>query len=384
MKRLFSILVIVLFMGMFLLPSNAFSISFTKLGQAQDLIKEVKNLRAKITNLEKIGEDSNAMIFRQNVNQKLHDSVTLLAHVLGDDPNNKVALFTLGVVYFYQGDPAKARDKFFQCSMDEEIKTDIYGFYIEQSNESSLAGNIRESLELVREASYFVPNDKNIQNEMKEMGQGFFKKAIYDMDHNEYQGAQENFLTAVACDKSLAEPSAKEMLKAASKISNYTGQAKLLMCAYELDNSLSDNVVDAAILLGKTAKKQGDKNTQESLKAIFQGLGPEKYANFHAAVWPPKKWKTVYRKTFVGVGNTGGDNPKYNDGGLATAVFGKDLEKGHKYTVVDSDFEVWRSGGWKKCRKGVWLTVAAGKPGKKLYIRNKKGIKFSLVVQKYF
>jgi tetratricopeptide (TPR) repeat protein len=95
-------------------------------------------------------------------------------------------------------------------------------------------------------------------------------------------------------------------------------------------------------------------------------------------------WVEVYRKTFVGVGNTGGDWPNTrNDGGLQATKMGEDILGGDRFTVIDCDFEVWRDGSWRKFQQGEWLTVGKIQNGLFQAFRNGEGKKFTIVVQRY-
>ncbi len=62
-------------------------------------------------------------------------------------------------------------------------------------------------------------------------------------------------------------------------------------------------------------------------------------------VFPPPTWQTIFLKQYTGVGKTGGDDPKYNDGGINTFKTNRDAFIGDRYTVIDANFEVWVNGG---------------------------------------
>lgn len=97
---------------------------------------------------------------------------------------------------------------------------------------------------------------------------------------------------------------------------------------------------------------------------------------------PPPTWKTVFEKEYVGVGYAGGDEPKYNDGGIKTAIHGQDIFIGDRCTVIDSDFELWIDGVWKSYPKGYRIVAQQIEPGKRLVFRNSKGKPFTVVVER--
>ena len=96
---------------------------------------------------------------------------------------------------------------------------------------------------------------------------------------------------------------------------------------------------------------------------------------------PTPKWKIVYKKSFVGVGETGGDDPD-NDGSIYTAESGRDIIVGDRYTVIDASFEVWVRGDWHKYPKGHRLPVKEIRPGNNVAFRSEKGKSFTVVVER--
>ena len=115
------------------------------------------------------------------------------------------------------------------------------------------------------------------------------------------------------------------------------------------------------------------RETKYNLNSLFSGKKePKKQA----------AWKPVYQKTFVGVGYSGGSEKKYNDGGIWTAKCGRDVLRGDRITVIDSNFEHWYDGGWKKYLKEKKLDVYKIQLGDYLTFRNEKGKKFTVVVER--
>ena len=101
------------------------------------------------------------------------------------------------------------------------------------------------------------------------------------------------------------------------------------------------------------------------------------------AVFPPPSWKTVFAKEYIGVGFTGGDEPKYNDGSVHTAKFGKDIRIGDKIMVEtygNNNIEVWDGPGWRRYQY-PYVNQAGTKDY--LCVRAPKGVKFKVIIKRF-
>lgn len=216
---------------------------------------------------------------------------------------------------------------------------------------------------------------------------GDFKKAGSEaLDKGHIGRAQSLFEKAVEYQPDLKAGIAKECFSAGEKYLNQQQSSTaddLLSMAVKYDPSLRQDMERICRAYGEkllALAKEKPKNERE--RYVNEA---KKYLNQKDidAVFPPPGWKTVYKKTFIGVGYTGGDDDKYNDGGKWTAKDGRDIMRGDRITVIDSDFEIWYGGGWKKHTKGEWVTIYKTQSGNNQTFRNEKGKKFTVVVQRY-
>lgn len=269
-------------------------------------------------------------------------AIELLNKRINEKPTDAEAHFQLGVCYINTGNYSRADERFGSAvKLKADYGYKIGGKYKKVGDEALNKGNAGRAQSLYQKAVQYQPDLKaNIAKECFSAGEKYL---------NQHQSSTADGLLSMAVkyDASLSQD--KE------RITKAYGE-KLLAIAKDKPKKERRKYVDEA-------KKY---LTQKDIDTVI----------------PPPGWKTVYKKTFVGVGYTGGDDPD-NDGSIYTAEAGKDFKVGDRYTVVDTDFEVWRNGGWKKYPKGKWLDVIKIQRGEHETFRNEKGKKFTVVVQRY-
>ena len=122
-------------------------------------------------------------------------------------------------------------------------------------------------------------------------------------------------------------------------------------------------------------------DSDKSLNITTIAKGIKARMNKPPEVKKQKSWKTVFEKEFVGVGFTGGDEPKDNDGTIHTIPFGRNgILIGDKIIIKSNNFVQAWDHTWKKYNKPIINMY-----GKKDYFctRAKKGVKFKVIVKRF-
>ena len=270
-------------------------------------------------------------------------AISLLEKAISDAPANPEPHFQMGICYINTGNYSGADERF---SSAIKLKPD-YGYkigaeYRKAGSDRLNNGRTRQARSLFQKAVQFQPKlKKEIAKECFAAGKSYL---------NKHQSSPADGLLSMACSY---DPSLMEQIKAVQV--NY-----------------GHNLLKIAKAKPKEHRK---KYIDEAKKYLSQ--------KDIDAVFPPPTWKTVFSKTYTGVGYTGGDDPKYNDGGIWTAKSGKDVFVGDRVTVIDADFEIWINGGWAKYPKGHRVPVKRIKPGHHTTFRIEKGKGFTVVVERF-
>ncbi len=98
--------------------------------------------------------------------------------------------------------------------------------------------------------------------------------------------------------------------------------------------------------------------------------------------FPEFGWHEVARKTIVGVGYKGGDEPKYNDGGLNSFMSGRDYSPGDRLIIIGKTAEYW-TGSWIKVNGKVVFTIPIiTHKGECFSVRAAKGDEITVILEK--
>lgn len=268
-------------------------------------------------------------------------AIALLEKAINDKPTNAEAHYQLGICYINKDNYSGADERFASAV---RLKPD-YGYkigaqYRKAGSETLNKDRTAEARSLFRKAVQFQPKlKKEIAKECFAAGKSYL---------NKHQSSPADGLLSMARSY---DPSLIEQIKAA-------------------EVSYGHNLLEIA----KAKPKEHRKKYIDEAKNYLRQKDID-------AVFPPPTWKTVFSKTYTGVGHTGGDDPD-NDGSIYTAEFGKDVFVGDRYTVIDADFEVWNE-GWYKYPKRHRLPVNTIEPGRNLTFRNGKGKHFTVVVERF-
>jgi len=270
-------------------------------------------------------------------------AIELLNKRINEKPTDAEAHYQLGICYVNTGDFRRADERFGSAvRLKSDYGYQIGGKYKNAGTEALNKGNTGQAQNLYQKAVQYQPNLKaDIAKECFSAGEKY-------LNQHQSNVADGLLSMAVKYDASLE--------KEKNRITQAYGE-KLLAIAKDKPKEERKGYVDEAKKY--LAQKDIDK------------------------VIPPPGWKTVFKKTYIGVGYTGGDDPD-NDGSIYTAKGGKDIQLGDRYTVIDTDFEVWYDGGWNKYPKGHWLPVkVVMKPSDDITFRLEKGKKFTVEVQRH-
>ena len=270
-------------------------------------------------------------------------AIELLNKHINDKPTDAEAHFQLGVCYINTGNYGRADARFGSAvKLKSDYGYQIGGKYKKVGDEALNKGRTGQAQNLYQKAVQYQPNLKtNIAKECLSAGEKYL---------NQHQSNVADGLLSMAVKYNASLSQSKE------DITKEYGE-KLLATAKDKPKNGRRKYVDEA-------KKY---LAQQDIDAVL----------------PPPGWKTVFKKTFVGVGHTGGDDKKYNDGGIWTAKGGRDVLRGDRITVIDSNFEYWYDGGWNKYSKGERKTIYKIQQGNNQTFRNEKGKKFTVVVERY-
>ena len=272
-----------------------------------------------------------------------HKAIQTLEHAIQEKPMDVDANWMLGKLYLRQESYSLAETKFnIAVILKPSLKSKLGNLYKVAGSSALSKGNINHAISLFANATNF---DVGLR---KTIGQECFTKGKGYLSPGRSMYADKLFSFAKASDSSLSADIRETQL------------------------SYGNFMLEVANSKPKPERK---KYINEANKYLSQSKIDK--------VSPPSPWQTVYKRTFVGVGNTGGDEPEYNDGGIFTAKNGIDTKKGDRYTVVDTNFELWLDGKWKKFARGHWVMVKDIEQVLDLTFRNSKGQKFTVVVQRY-
>lgn len=269
-------------------------------------------------------------------------AVELLNKRINDKPTDAEAHFQLGICYIITGNYGGADERFGSAV---RLKSD-YGFQIggeyKKAGSTALSkGQVSQSQNLFAKAVEYQPNLR------KEVAQDCFTAGKSYMNRGQSSVADGLFSVASRYDGSLANE--------INQITTAYGK-RLLETAKNRPKGERRRYIDEA-------KKYLPQNEID-------------------AVIPPPGWSEVYRKSFVGVGFTGGDEPKDNDGTVHTAKFGENIKIGDKIIVetYGNNIEVWNRNKWMKYEDPI--INQAGTSGY-FVARAVKGKKFIVVVERY-
>ena len=216
---------------------------------------------------------------------------------------------------------------------------------------------------------------------------GEFKRAgTTALNKGQVGQAQNLFARAVKYQPALKKEVAQECFNAGKFYIN-RGQSSvadgLFSMASRYDGSLNSEIKDIATAYGKGLLEQAKNKPKKQQKRYIDEARKYLSKKEIETVFPPPSWKTVFSKEFVGVGFTGGDEPKDNDGTIHTVECGRTLKVGDRVIVEtqgNSNAEVWYSARWRKySRPIINQTATSGY----ICVRAKKGVKFKVIVQRY-
>ena len=337
------------------IASDSHALSFTNVGKAEDKITEALNLRKNGLNDE--------------ASQRISDAVGLLNDTLAKEPDNHQAQYLLGQCYWMQGNEGKAIDLFRRASEASDYRPKVVAFIKDEADLANSRGDHKRVFRLYDYTVQIDPSEKaGIVDKLETDADSILKAGNFELSQVYYQ-------TVIHFEPASNVQAADAFFEAGEKNSDPRTKLHLYRISLEFDAGKRQSVIDA----GTTVFKDVDRKIIEPEMKKFPDDVEKAIVT---AVWPDWPWKAVYQKTFTGVGYTGGDIPEDNDGSIETARAGTDYQIGYRYTVIDSDFEVWREGGWKKFRQGQWLTVDTITPGNYETFRNEVGKKFTVVFQK--
>ena len=269
-------------------------------------------------------------------------AIELLNKRISDKPTDAEAHYQLGICYINTGNYSGADERFGSAvRLDSEYGYKIGGEYKRVGSENLSKGRTSQALALFRKAVQYQPNLK------KEVAQECFSAGNSYLNQRQSNIADGLLSMAQAYDPSLSEEIKKVEV-------NYG--KKLLELAQ------------------KQPKKERKQYIDEARKYLDQRTIEE--------VFPPPSWKTVFDKEFVGVGHTGGDEPKDNDGTIHIAELGKDILIGDKTIIktYGNNGDIWDGGKWQKYRHPI-----INRTGTSDYFcaRAKKGVKFKVTIKRF-
>jgi tetratricopeptide (TPR) repeat protein len=303
---------------------------------------------------------------------RYEEASKLLYQAVIDNPSNAKVQFQAGLAYLKMNETGEA-DRCFRAAVKlnpAQYKKEVVKTYMSLGYASLKNGNIgKAKYEFAKAADYDPAVCKKFAEDLFFFGKDHLAKAMESK-------AYEAFSAAHSLDNSFGAAISESYFKAGK---NATSNRDLLYRrASEFSSKYNQEIGQFYVRLAKTKGHNEGENNRAKNEAK-KLLSKEEYEK----EFPPPSWKTVYSKTFVGVGFTGGDDKKDNDGSIFTAMAEKDVIIGDRVTVIDSDFEIWDRGAWQKCQSGEWITVNTIQTDKNITVRNDKGKKFTVVVQRF-
>ena len=270
-------------------------------------------------------------------------AIEVLEEEINKNPTNAEAHFQLGILYIHKRSFNRAEERFESAYALNSRYGPKIGRVFQRSGDMYLRRTfISRAIGYYRKALRYNPKLKDIITER------CYQKIIF-------------LLSPFRCCSASAE-------KLATFINAYTSNYK---------EKIKEAQIAYARKCLQIAKNRPKNKRQPYLKEAKKYL-TQKEIN---KVIPPPSWKTVFAKEYIGVGFTGGDDPKYNDGGIKTVKFGKDYVFGDKSIITGKIFEVWDN-GWKKYNKIRIHINTTTNTGGFLTIRAPKGVKFTVEIQR--
>lgn len=304
-------------------------------------------------------------------NAKIDEAIGYFQTVLAESKTGGAdvarAQENLGYCYWHKGNELHAQHNFKLAAQDGSAQIRIVSFLKGQGQKAEKENDLSRVFAINR---YTVSINPEIRQEPIAI---YTEAARQHLIKGESNIARSYLNEVIWMDSGQRETAARLFYEAGNQVSEPTRKIKIYRQALEYDPGYQDRIVESLATLASTQ----DKRTYDSL--LRQNFPSHVYAMIHEQAWP---WREVYRQTFTGVGYTGGDFTSHNQGGIKTIRSGNDIQIGDRFTVINSDFELWINGRWQHYRKGEWIYVEKMNPGKFQAIRKKEGELFTVIVQR--